>query len=64
MNIQNGSGTIFVIEGNVARTKQVSVGGVYSGEIEVTSQLASGTQVIVNEQHRLQNGTRVSIAQD
>ena len=64
LNIQNGSGTIFVVEGNVARTKQVSVGGVYSGEIELTSQLANGTQVIVNEQHRLQNGTRVSIAQD
>ena len=64
LNIQNGSGTIFVVEGNVARTKQVSVGGVHSGEIEVTSQLTRGTQVIVNEQHRLQNGTRVSIAQD
>ena len=64
VNIQNGSGTIFVVKGNVARTKQVSVGGVYSGEIEVTSQLASGTQVIVDNQHRLQNGTPVSIAQD
>lgn len=64
VNIQNGSGTIFLVEGNAARTKQVSVGGVYSGEIEVTSQLTRGTQVIVNEQHRLQNGTRVSIAQD
>ena len=64
VNIQNGSGTIFVVEGNAARTKQINVGGVYSGEIEVTSQLARGTQVIVNEQHRLQNGTRVSIAQD
>ena len=42
LNIQNGSGTIFVVEGNAARTKQVSVGGVYSGEIEVTSQLARG----------------------
>ncbi len=64
VNIQNGSGTIFVVEGNTARTKQVSVGGVYSGEIEVTSQLANGTQVIVDNQHHLQNGTRVSIAQD
>ena len=64
VNIQNGSGTIFVVEGNAARTKQVSVGGVYSGEIEVTSQLARGTQVIVDNQHRLQDGTRVSVAQD
>ena len=64
LNIQNGSGTIFVVEGNMARTKQVNVGGVYSGEIEVTSQLARGTSVIVDEQHRLQDGTRVSIAQD
>ena len=64
LNIQNGSGTIFVVEGNVARTKQVNVGGVYSGEIEVTSQLARGTQVIVDNQHQLQDGTRISIAQD
>ena len=64
LNIQNGSGTIFVVEGNAARTKQVNVGGVYSGEIEVTSQLTRGTSVIVNNQHRLQDGTSVSIAQD
>ena len=64
LNIQNGSGTIFVIEGNVARTKQVNVGGVHSGEIEVTSQLARGTSVIVDNQHRLQDGTRVSAAPD
>lgn len=64
LNIQNGSGTIFVVEGNVARTKQVNVGGVYSGEIEVTSQLARGTSVIVDNQHRLQDGTPVSVAQD
>ena len=64
LNIQNGSGTIFVVEGNAARTKQVNVGGVYSGEIEVTSQLTRGAQVIVDNQHRLQDGTRVSVAQD
>ena len=64
LNIQNGSGTIFIIEGNVARTKQVNVGTVYSGEIEVTSQLARGTQVIVDEQHRLLDGTPVSVSQD
>ena len=64
LNIQNGSGTIFVVEGNVVGTKQVNVGGIYSGEIEVTSQLAKGIQIIVDEQHRLQDGTSVSIVQD
>lgn len=64
LNIQNGSGTIFVVEGNVARAKQVSVGGVHSGEIEVTSQLTRGTSVIVNNQHRLQDGAKVSVASD
>ncbi len=64
LNIQNGNGTIFVVEGNVARAKQVNVGGVHSGEIEVASQLARGTQVIVDNQHRLQDGTPVSVAQD
>ena len=64
LNIQNGSGTIFVVEGNVARAKQVNVSGVHSGEIEVASQLARGTSVIVDNQHRLQDGTPVSVAQD
>ena len=64
LNIQNGSGTIFIVEGNLARTKQINVGGVHSGEIEVTSQLTRGTQVIVDNQHRLQDGAQVSIAQD
>ena len=64
LNIQNGSGTIFVVDGNVARIKQVNVGGVHGGEIEVSSQLVRGTSVIVDNQHRLQDGTRVSVAQD
>ena len=64
LNIQNGSGTIFIVEGNVARTKQVNVGGIHSGEIEVTSQLARGTSVVVDNQHRLQDGTPVSVGQD
>ena len=64
LNIQNGSGTIFVVEGNVAGTKQVNIGGVYGGEIEVTSQLARGTSVIIDNQHRLQDGTSVSIAKN
>ncbi|RKU28108.1 hypothetical protein C6499_10555 [Candidatus Poribacteria bacterium] len=64
LNIQNGSGTIFVVEGNVARTKQVNVGGVYSGEIEVTSQLTRGTRVVSDEQHRLTDGMPITIASD
>lgn len=61
---QNGSGTIFVVEGNVARQKQVTVGAIYGGEIEITSQLSQRTQVIVDEQHRLQEGAPVFIVRD
>ena len=64
LHIQNGSGTIFKVEENVARREQVSVGAVYGGEIEVTSRLLNGTLVIVGEQHRLQDGTPVSIVRD
>lgn len=64
LNIQNGSGTIFVVDKNVARTKQVSVGGVYSDEIEVTSQLAQRTQVIGDAQHQLTDGVPITIAKD
>ncbi len=64
LQIQNGSGTIFTVEGNVARQKQVTVGAIYGGEIEITSRLTQKTQVIVNEQHRLQEGTRVSVTRD
>lgn len=64
LHIQNGSGTIFKVEENVARREQVSVGAVYGSEIEVTSRLLNGTLVIVGEQHRLQDGTPVSIVRD
>ncbi len=64
LHIQNGSGTIFTVEGNTARREQVSVGAVYGGEIEITSKLAAGTLVIVDNQHQLQDGTPVSIVRD
>ena len=64
LHIQNGSGTIFKVAENVARREQVSVGAVYGSEIEVTSRLLNGTLVIVGEQHRLQDGTPVSIVRD
>ena len=64
LHIQNGSGTIFKVEENVARREQVSVGAVYGSEIEVTSRLLNGTLVIVGEQHQLQDGTPVSIVRD
>ena len=64
LHIQNGSGTIFTAEGNVARREQISVGAVYGGEIEVTARLLNGTLVIVDKQHQLQDGTPVSVARD
>ena len=64
LHIQNGSGIIFTVKGNAARREQVMVGAVYGGEIEVTSRLANGTQVIIGGQHRLQEGTPVSIIRD
>ena len=64
LHIQNGSGTIFTVEGNAARREQVSVGAVYGGEIEVTARLLNGTLVVVGEQHRLQDGTPVSVIRD
>lgn len=64
LHIQNGSGTVFTVKGNAAHREQVSVGGIYGSEIEIVSRLINGTQVIVSEQHRLQEGTPVSIARD
>ena len=64
LHIQNGSGTIFTVEGNVARREQVSVGAVYGGEIEITARLLNGTLVIVDKQHQLQDGTPVSVIRD
>ena len=64
LHIQNGSGTIFTVEGSAARREQVSVGAVYGGEIEVTARLLNGTLVVVGEQHRLQDGTPVFIVRD
>ena len=64
LHIQNGSGTVFTVEGNAARREQVSIGAVHGGEIEITSKLAKGTLVIVDKQHQLQDGTPVSIVRD
>ncbi len=64
LHIQNGSGTIFTVRENAAHREQINVGSIYGSEIEITSRLINGTQVIVTEQHRLQEGTPVSIVRD
>jgi RND family efflux transporter MFP subunit len=64
LHIKNGTATVFTVKGNAACREQVSIGGIYSGEIEITSRLTNGTQVIVSEQHRLQEGTEISIIRD
>lgn len=65
LHIQNGSGTVFIVKGNVAHREPVTLGAVYGGEIEITSRLDNGKSVvIVGEQHRLQQGTPVSIIRD
>ncbi len=64
LHIQNGTGTVFTVKANAAHREQVTVGAIYGREIVVTSRLANGTQVIVSEQHRLQEGTPVSIVRD
>ena len=65
LHIQNGSGTVFIVKGNAAHREQVTLGAVYGGEIEITSRLDNGKSVvIIGEQHRLQEGTPVSIVRD
>ncbi len=63
INIQNGRGYIFVVEGNLARVKEVNVGGVYGSEIEVNTRLSQTTRVIVDNQHLLKDGIPVSVVQ-
>lgn len=64
LQIQGGKGNIFVNESGAARLKQVNVGGVYGSEIEINSRLAQTTQVIVDNQHQLKDGTAVSVMRD
>lgn len=61
LHIQNGKGSIYVVEGNTVDVKQVNVGGIYGSEIEVSTRLPQNQQVIVDGQHRLKRGTSVSI---
>ena len=61
INIQNGKGYIFVVDENIARVKEINVGGVYGSEIEVNTRLSQSTPVIVDDQHLLKDGTPVSI---
>ncbi len=64
LHIKNGSGFVFTVKENAAHREQVSIGSIYGGEIEITSRLLNGTQVIIGEQHRLQEGTPISIVRD
>lgn len=64
LNMQNGKGYIFVVKGNVASAIDVNVGGIYGSEIEVNTKLTQTTQVIVDNQHLLKDGTSVSIIKD
>lgn len=64
LQIQNGKGNIFVVEKDVARLKQINVGGIYGSEIEVSSRLAQTTRVIADDQHQLKDGTSVSVVRD
>lgn len=63
INIQNGRGYIFVVERNIARIKEVNVGGIYGNEIEVNTRFSQTTRVIVDNQHLLMDGTPVSVVQ-
>jgi RND family efflux transporter MFP subunit len=65
LHIQNGTATIFTVKGNAAHREQVNIGGVYGSEIEVISRLDNGKSVVIlGEQHRLQEGTPVSIIRE
>ncbi len=63
INIQNGRGYIFVVEKNIARIKEISVGGIYGSEIEVNTRLSQSTQIIAENQHLLKDGTPISVVQ-
>ncbi len=64
IHIQNATGEIFIVNGNTTQRKQINVGAIYGSEIEVTSKLTLKTQVIVDNQHLLQDGTPITIAPD
>ena len=64
LHIQNGSGTIFTVRGNATHREEINVGSIYGDEIEIISRLINGTQVITDEQHRLQEGTEISIVRE
>ena len=64
LHIKNGSGTIFTVRGNAAHREEINVGSIYDDEIEIISRLINGTQVITDEQHRLQEGTEISIVRE
>ena len=64
LNVQNRKGYIFVVEENIARVKEVNIGVVYGNEMELYTPLPQSTQVIVDNQHLLKNGTPVSVVQE
>jgi membrane fusion protein, multidrug efflux system len=62
LNASTGKGTIFVVEGETARRREVTTGAVAGEMVEIASGLKAGEKVVVRGGFNLQNGDRVAVA--
>lgn len=56
-----GQSYLFVADNGKAFQRNISVGNLYGDEIEIVSGLSAGEKIIVAGQHKLTNGTRISV---
>ncbi len=54
-----GVARVFVVEGGLARTREVTTGAVIGDQIEITSGLSAGDRVVTTDVDRLADGTAV-----
>jgi RND family efflux transporter MFP subunit len=57
-----GKGTVFVIEGDTARSRQISTGAVSGELVEVSAGLKAGERFVVRGGFNLRDGDRVAVA--
>jgi len=59
-----GQAYVFVADNGIAYQRNVSVGGIYGDKVEILSGLTGNETLVTGGQHRLTNGSRISVNQN
>jgi len=61
-DVERGTGALFVLDGDVARRRDVRTGRPFDDSVEIASGLSAGEQIVVRGGFNLRDGDRVLVA--